>query len=72
MKNVDGKFNVRKEQGRIYVETDGEYDYEETVAALKRVFGIVEKAEDGTLKTVLSAFDAETCAAVDVDILTLV
>lgn len=41
LKNVDGKFNVRKEQGRIYVETDGEYDYEETVAALKRVFGIV-------------------------------
>ena len=41
LKNVDGKFNVRKEQGRIYVETDGEQDYEETVAALKRVFGIV-------------------------------
>lgn len=38
----------------------------------KRVFGIVEKAEDGTLKTVLSAFDVETCAAVDIDILTLV
>lgn len=37
-----------------------------------RVFGIVEKGEDGELSTVLSAFDAETCAAVDVDILTLV
>ena len=37
-----------------------------------RVFGIVEKGEDGQLSTVLSAFDAETCAAVDVDILTLV
>ena len=41
LKNVDGKFHVRKEQGRIYVETEGEYDYDETVAALQRVFGIV-------------------------------
>lgn len=41
LKNVDGKFNVRKENGRIYVETEGDYDYEETVAALQRVFGIV-------------------------------
>lgn len=37
-----------------------------------RVFGIVEKGEDGELKTVLSAFDADTCTAVDVDILTLI
>ena len=28
-------------RGRIYVECEGEYDYEETVASLKRVFGIV-------------------------------
>lgn len=41
LKNVDGEFNVRKENGRIYVETQGEYDYDETVAALQRVFGIV-------------------------------
>lgn len=41
LKNVDGKFFVRKESGRIYVETEGEYDYDETVAALSRVFGIV-------------------------------
>lgn len=41
LKNVEGKFAVRKEQGRIYVETEGEYDYDETVAALQRVFGIV-------------------------------
>ena len=41
LKKVDGKFSVRKEQGRIYVETEGEYDYDETIAALKCVFGIV-------------------------------
>ena len=41
LRNVDGEFKVRKENGRIYVETEGEYDYDETVAALQRVFGIV-------------------------------
>ena len=41
LKDVDGEFNVSKEQGRIYVDTVGEFDYEETVDALKRVFGIV-------------------------------
>ncbi len=41
LKNIDGTFHVRKENGRIYVETDGDYDYDETVSALQRVFGIV-------------------------------
>lgn len=41
LKNVDGKFRVRKEQGRIYVDAEGEYDYDEVVGALKCVFGIV-------------------------------
>ena len=41
LKNVEGNFTVRKENGRIYVETEGDYDYDETVAALQRVFGIV-------------------------------
>lgn len=41
LKKVDGEFLVRKEQGRIYVDTKGEYDYDETVGALKCVFGIV-------------------------------
>lgn len=30
-----------KEKGRIYVEAEGAFDYEEAVAALQRVFGIV-------------------------------
>lgn len=41
LKKVDGKFRVRKEQGRIYVDTEGEYDYDEVIGALKCVFGIV-------------------------------
>ena len=41
LKEVDGQFRVTKEQGRIYVEALEEYDYEETVGALQRVFGIV-------------------------------
>ena len=41
LKEVEGVFSVSKEQGRIYVEVEGVYDYEETIAALKRVFGIV-------------------------------
>jgi thiamine biosynthesis protein ThiI len=41
LKEVDGSFFVHKAQGRVYVECDGEYDYEETIESLKRVFGIV-------------------------------
>ena len=42
LKNVEGKFLVEKEQGRVYVEAQGEFDYEEALMALERVFGIVE------------------------------
>lgn len=41
LKKADGEFLVRKEQGRIYVDTLSDYDYEEVVEALKCVFGIV-------------------------------
>lgn len=41
LREVDGEFNVRKEQGRIYVEAESEFDYEKTVEALQHVFGIV-------------------------------
>ena len=40
LKDVEGEFEVIKEQGRIYVEAVTSFDYEETVDALKRVFGI--------------------------------
>ena len=40
LKEVDGEFRVVKERGRIYVFADSEFDFDETVEALKRVFGI--------------------------------
>lgn len=36
-----GEFAVTKEQGRIYVDALSDYDYDEVVSALQRVFGIV-------------------------------
>ena len=41
LKDVDGKFDVHKSQARIYVDCEGEYDYEETVEHLQKVFGLV-------------------------------
>lgn len=34
-------FKIRKEPGRIFVIFDGDYDYDEAVGALQKVFGIV-------------------------------
>ena len=41
LQNVEGDFTVRKESGRIYVDTEGAYDYDEVLSTLQRVFGIV-------------------------------
>lgn len=41
LRRVEGRFSVTKESGRIYVEAVSEFDYDETVEALKTVFGIV-------------------------------
>lgn len=41
LKKVEGNFKIRKEQGRIYVEAEGDFDFDEAVEALKCVFGIV-------------------------------
>ena len=41
LKLVEGEFAVRKEQGRIFVEAKGVFDFDEAVEALQRVFGIV-------------------------------
>ncbi len=41
LKGVDGNFHVHKCHGRVYVDCDGDYDYEETVGSLQKVFGIV-------------------------------
>lgn len=42
LSSVEGEFEVKKEQGRVYVFCPEKYDYEEVVEALQRVFGIVE------------------------------
>ena len=41
LKKCEGKFLITKTQGRIFVEAEGDFDYEETVDALQHVFGIV-------------------------------
>ncbi len=41
LKDVDGNFQVHKSQARIYVDCEGEYDYEDAVEHLQRVFGLV-------------------------------
>lgn len=41
LRTVDGEFFVHKCHGRVYVDCEGEYDYEETVESLQKVFGIV-------------------------------
>lgn len=41
LKDVDGTFSVYKSQARIYVDCEGDYDYDDTVLHLQRVFGLV-------------------------------
>ncbi|MCR5468987.1 MAG: tRNA 4-thiouridine(8) synthase ThiI [Lachnospiraceae bacterium] len=41
LERVEGEFHITKEQGRIYVHADSDYDYDEAVDALTKVFGIV-------------------------------
>ena len=67
LKEVDGEFNVTKENGRIYVIAVSDFDYDEAVAALKRVFGIIgicpvvqieDNGIDDLAKHVVEYFDA--------------
>lgn len=41
LKDTDGEFNVHKTRGRVFVDCEGDYDYEEAVECMSRVFGIV-------------------------------
>ena len=57
LKKVEGEFNVRKEQGRIFVEAKGDFDEEDVIEALRHVFGIsgicpVNVIEDKTWESV--------------------
>ena len=63
-----GDFDVRKESGRMFVEGKGEFDYDEAVVALQKVFGIVgicpmvveeTKDIDHLRKTVLAFIDEQ-------------
>ena len=67
LKEVDGEFNVTKENGRIYATAVSDFDYDEAVAALKRVFGIIgicpvvqieDNGLDDLAKHVIEYFDA--------------
>ena len=40
LNKIEGEFKVYRTQGRIYVDALSEFDFDETVAALKKVFGI--------------------------------
>ena len=40
LKKCEGKFLIHKTQGRIYVDAETDFDYDEVVAHLKQVFGI--------------------------------
>lgn len=41
VRRVEGEFHVSKENGRMYVEALSDYDYEELLGALTKVFGVV-------------------------------
>lgn len=48
---IEGEFYVVREQGRIYVEAKGDFDFEEAIEAMRHVFGVssispVEVIED--------------------------
>ncbi|MGN1332439.1 MAG: tRNA uracil 4-sulfurtransferase ThiI [Lachnospiraceae bacterium] len=40
LKRCEGEFKIRKAQGRIYVDAEGGFDFDETVENLQTVFGI--------------------------------
>lgn len=40
LKKCEGEFAIRKTMGRIFVEAQSEFDFEETVERLRKVFGI--------------------------------
>ncbi len=40
LKKCEGKFLIHKSQGRIHVDAQGDFDYDETIEHLQKVFGI--------------------------------
>ena len=41
LKPVEGEFDIWKEQGRIYVDAKGSYDYDHAISAMAKGFGVV-------------------------------
>ena len=68
LKPPDGDYTVTKERGRIYVNAEGDWDFDQTVDALKCIFGIVgicpvavlETKDFASLKEGVLAYMAET------------
>lgn len=64
LQKVEGEFAIQKEQGRIYVNAKTEYDYDEVIEALSRVFGVtgicpmmqIDKCDYETLRKEVLAF----------------
>ena len=64
LQRCEGQFEVRKIQGRIFVEAQSEFDYDETIENLKTVFGVsgispmveVEKGEYAQLSKDVVAY----------------
>ena len=60
LKRTGGEFEVSRINGRIYCEAKTEYDYEEVIAELKKVFGVVgicpvTHVEDRTPEGIMAA-----------------
>ena len=60
LKRITGEFDVSRINGRIYCEAKTEYDYEEVIAELKKVFGVVgicpvTHVEDRTPEGIMAA-----------------
>ena len=63
VRRVEGEFHVSKENGRMYVEALSDYDYEELMGALTKVFGVVGicpmvRLEDEGFETLAEAVTA--------------
>lgn len=68
LEDVDGKFSVTKESGRIYAVAGTEFDYDEVIGRLKKIFGLVwicpvfqieDNGYEDLSKNVLDFFDKE-------------
>lgn len=60
LSKIDGEYTVEREQGRIYAEASGNFDFDEVIETLQRVFGVsaispVEVIEDKSWDTLTKA-----------------